>query len=176
MPRLPINYENTIIYKIVCKDLSVSDCYIGHTTNFVNRKRLHKSGCKTRTYKLYEIINQNGGWNNWTMVMIEKYPCSDFHTAGAREHYWIEQLNPSLNMKSPSMGIDKTEWFKQYRIDNSEKNKEYQCNRYSEKKELYKEYSTRRVCCILCKREINQYYLKKHQNIQHNISTQNIST
>jgi hypothetical protein len=38
MPRLPIDYSKSIIYKIVCKDLDVKDCYVGSTTNFTNRK------------------------------------------------------------------------------------------------------------------------------------------
>jgi len=171
MPRLPINYTNTIIYKIVCKDLAIKDCYVGHTTDFANRKRAHKSGCNTREYYIYQFINENGGWSNWQMIMIEKYPCSNFYEAGARERHWVEHFNAGLNTYSPAIGIDKNEWEKQYRIKNSEKTKNYQSKRYSEKKDSYKEYSTRRACCILCKREINCYYLKKHHRVMHNISS-----
>ena len=32
MPRKEIDYTKTNFYKIVCKDLSVKDCYVGHTT------------------------------------------------------------------------------------------------------------------------------------------------
>ena len=42
MPRLAVDYLNTIIYKIVCKDLSISDVYVGQTTNFTKRKSQHK--------------------------------------------------------------------------------------------------------------------------------------
>jgi hypothetical protein len=38
MPKQPINYENTIIYKIVCNNLNINDCYVGHTTDFTRRK------------------------------------------------------------------------------------------------------------------------------------------
>ena len=38
MPKKEINYQNTIIYKIRCKDLNIKDVYVGHTTNFIQRK------------------------------------------------------------------------------------------------------------------------------------------
>jgi len=43
MPRKIINYTNTIIYKIVCNDLNITDLYVGSTTDFTNRKYNHKS-------------------------------------------------------------------------------------------------------------------------------------
>ena len=39
MPRLPVDYKNTIIYKIVCNDLKIKDTYVGHTTDFKSRKK-----------------------------------------------------------------------------------------------------------------------------------------
>ena len=38
MPKENIDYSKTIIYKIVCKDINIKDCYVGSTTNFTNRK------------------------------------------------------------------------------------------------------------------------------------------
>ena len=70
-----LDYSNTIIYKITCKDTSVKDLYVGHTTNFVQRKRAHKQSCinpKTINHncKLYSIIRENGGWTNWIMEIV----------------------------------------------------------------------------------------------------------
>ena len=45
MPKNEIDYYNYIIYKIVCKDSNIKDIYVGHTTNFVQRKYAHKQGC-----------------------------------------------------------------------------------------------------------------------------------
>ena len=45
MPKTDIDYSNTIIYKITCKNVLVNDVYVGHTTNFVQRKYAHKQGC-----------------------------------------------------------------------------------------------------------------------------------
>ena len=75
MPKTDINYSNTIIYKIICKDISIKDIYIGHTTNFIQRKYAHKIACKTiqNNLRLYRYIRDNGGWENWDMIQIEIY-------------------------------------------------------------------------------------------------------
>ena len=79
MPKLEIDYSNTIIYKITCKDESIKEVYVGHTTNFVQRKHLHKN-CSyniSNKLKLYETIRKYGGWNNWTMEIISFFNCLD---------------------------------------------------------------------------------------------------
>jgi hypothetical protein len=106
MPRKEINYTNTVIYKIVCNDLTVTDLYVGHTTDFTKRKNTHKSNCnnvndKHYNFKVYKIIRDNGGWTNWTMVEIEKYECNDGNEAKARERYYLELLNAQLNSTIP---------------------------------------------------------------------------
>ena len=62
MPRKPINYQNTIIYKIVCNDLNIKDLYVGHTTDFRRRKGGHKSRSSSSDMKIYKAIRDNGGW------------------------------------------------------------------------------------------------------------------
>jgi hypothetical protein len=107
MPRLPTNYANTIIYKIVCKEMSFTDIYIGHTTSFKDRKREHKSRCNNQyPYTIYKTINDNGGWDNWEMIEIEKFPCNDANEARARERYWYEELTAKLNAKCPTKNIE----------------------------------------------------------------------
>ena len=107
MPLNPIDYQKTILYKIVCRDLAVTDIYVGHTTNWNNRKGIHKSNGnkpfpKTINVKLYVTIRANGGWDNWEMVQIEEFPCKTRNEAAARERYWYETLNANLNMKNPN--------------------------------------------------------------------------
>ena len=124
MPKTEINYYNTIIYRIICKDLDVSDAYIGHTTNFIKRKNQHKAYCIYNTtgrktdLKIYKTIKDNGGWDNWDMIEIEKYPCIDANEARARERYWYEQHNSTLNVQKPNRSRD------EYKIENKEKIKE----------------------------------------------------
>ena len=107
MPRLPIDYSKTIIYKIVCNDLNICDLYVGSTTDFIRRKGQHKSDCnneKSKKYnrKVYQTIRQNGGWDNFSMVEIEKHPCNDSNEARTRERYYFELLNASLNTIYPN--------------------------------------------------------------------------
>ena len=124
MPKAEVNYNNTIIYKIVCKDLSISDTYIGHTTNFTKRKAHHKSYCvyemntRNKNLKIYTTIKDNGGWDNWDMIEIEKYSCNDANEARARERYWYEQHNSSLNTQKPNRTR------KEYKIENKDQIKE----------------------------------------------------
>jgi hypothetical protein len=107
MPHKLIDYSKTIIYKIVCKDLEVTEVYVGHTTNFKTRKSTHKCHCnnendKCYNIKVYKYIRDNGGWNNFNMIEIEKYiDCKDSNEALARERYWYEQLNAKLNSQYP---------------------------------------------------------------------------
>jgi hypothetical protein len=107
MPKISMDYQKTIIYKICCNDLSITDLYVGSTTNFIQRKYGHKSKCnneKDKKYniKVYQNIRENGGWNNWTMIEIEKYPCLDVNEATARERYWYEELQAKLNSIFPN--------------------------------------------------------------------------
>ena len=82
MPKTAIDYSNTIIYKIFCKDTSITELYVGHTTNFVQRKHLHKQNCINKNSlsyrcKLYEVIRNNGGWDNWRMEIVDFFKCED---------------------------------------------------------------------------------------------------
>ena len=132
MPKIPIDYSKTIIYKLVCNDLSVTDCYVGHTTNWIKRKGMHKSNCCNEKYKysnlkVYQFIRENGGWDNWNMVQIEEHCCNNKREAGLRERYWYEQLNGTLNSQYPSR--TQKEYQKEYAVEyyhtNEEKLKEY---------------------------------------------------
>ena len=106
MPKTEIDYSNTIIYKITCKDSNITDVYVGHTTNFVQRKHAHKQCCiniKSLNYKckVYEVIRHNGGWDNWTMEIINFFNCSDHYEARKKEQEYFVSLNATLNSIEP---------------------------------------------------------------------------
>ena len=137
MPRKEIDYQNTIIYKIVCNDLNVKDVYVGHTTHFTKRKASHKfcslnPNDSKNNLKVYKIIRENGGWDNWMMIEIEKHPCKDENEARARERHWYEVLNANMNTRCPILDVDEK---KQYEKDYHEKNKD---KLHEYKKEYYK--------------------------------------
>ena len=90
MPKTPMDYSNCCIHKIehIENDNLV---YVGHTTNFNNRKAQHKSDCKNENgksfnFKLYQMIRGNSGWDMFKMVEVEKYPCKDKREAERREN------------------------------------------------------------------------------------------
>jgi hypothetical protein len=106
MPKIDIDYSNTIIYKIYCKDPSIKDVYVGHTTNFVQRKYAHKQSCvneKNASYecKLYKIIRENGGWYNWNMTIIDFFNCQNQHEARIKEQEYFILLNATMNSVEP---------------------------------------------------------------------------
>ena len=134
MPKVPIDYSNTIMYKIVCKNLNVKELYVGHTVNFRSRKNKHASDCNNenaRHYhiKIYTFIRDNGGWDNWEMIEIEKYNCNDGNEARARERYWYEQLEAKLNHCYP--GRSDEEYNLMYKEQNKEKIKERRNKKYN---------------------------------------------
>jgi hypothetical protein len=80
--------------------------YVGHTTNFVQRKHAHKQSCinpKATNYKvkLYEVIRANGGWNNWKMEIINFFECKDHYEARKKEQEYFIALNATLNSIEP---------------------------------------------------------------------------
>ena len=111
MPKQEVDYSKTVIYKIVCKDMNIKDVYVGHTTDFRKRKHSHKDRCCNiqksgkHNYNVYQIIRENGGWDNWDMIEIEKYPCSDSNEARQRERYWYELNYCTMNEKHPGRSL-----------------------------------------------------------------------
>jgi GIY-YIG catalytic domain len=106
MPKCDIDYSNTIIYKITCIDPKVTDVYVGHTTNFVQRKYSHKQTCitpKSSAYncKLYKVIRENGGWINWKMEIVGFFNCQDHYEARQKEQEYFEILHANLNSIEP---------------------------------------------------------------------------
>ena len=98
MPKKPIDYSTCVMYRIVCNDINISECYVGHTTNLTKRRYQHKKDYELYlSRKVYKFIRENGGYENWSIIQIEKYPCSGYNEARNRERYWIEYYKASLN-------------------------------------------------------------------------------
>ena len=75
---------------------------MGHTTNFKQRKAQHKNNCnnesnKTFNLKLYTMIRQNGGFEMFKMIEVEKYPCNDRREAEKRENELMKELKATMN-------------------------------------------------------------------------------
>jgi len=178
MPQKEVDYSKTIIYKIVCNDLTITDCYVGHTTDFTKRKYSHKyyalnEDKKDSNIVIYKTIRSNGGWSNWSMIEIEKYACTDGNEARKRERYWFEELNAKLNTNIPSRTQEQyihdnkpkvVEWKRLYHINNKDKIiakvKKYNDENKEHRQEYLKIYSEDN------KEKIKQYqkeYREKHK-------------
>ena len=149
MPRKPIDYSNTHFYKIVCKDTSIKDCYVGHTTDFTKRKNHHKVNCNNQNSKnfsnyVYQFIHENGGWNNFDMFVINIQDCESSLEARKIEREHIEALQATLNRYVPykteeEKAEEKKEWDKQYYQNNKEERKEKNKQWYENNKDKAKE-------------------------------------
>jgi hypothetical protein len=188
MPRLPINYANTVIYKIVCNDLSITECYVGYTTDFVRRKQEHKRHSKNEkgkqyNYIVYQRMNINGGWDNYSMIEIEKYPCNDANEACTKEREWYEKLNCKMNNNNPHRC--RKEWREVNKDELARKNKEYrEINKvkiainlrdyYMENKDKILEKRKTETFACECGREIKCSRRSRHQ--KSNIHLKNLKS
>ena len=58
--------------------------------------------CDNENYKyhnkhLYQFIRNHGGWENFVMLELEKLKCKNNFEARAKEQYWIDTENATLN-------------------------------------------------------------------------------
>jgi len=126
-----VNYSKSIIYKLCCQDPAITKIYIGSTTAFARRKNQHKFHCiteksKNHNYYVYQFIRDNGNWDNWDMVQVEKYDAKDKYTLHCRERHWIETLKSELNIIVPTR--TKKEHYQDNKDAIQELNKEYYQN------------------------------------------------
>ena len=121
MTRKVSDYANSSIYKICCNDASITDVYVGSTTAFSKRKHQHKSRCnnpnnKQYKFHVYQFIRGNGGWDNWSMILVESYNASNKRELETRERYWLETLKATLNKQVPTR--TQHEYYNYYRKNN----------------------------------------------------------
>ena len=127
MPKTQMDYSRCCIYKIEHID-DENLIYVGHTTNFNKRKGQHKNNCKNENgkafnYKLYQMIRNNGGFNMFKMIEVEKYPCNDKREAERRENDVLKELKATMNSHRPHR--TKGEYYEENKDEFKEYNKEY---------------------------------------------------
>jgi hypothetical protein len=192
MPRVPIDYSKTIIYRIVCKDPTITDCYVGSTTDFKSRKTKHKSVCDNDDANVYQFIREHNGWDNFDMIEIEKYNAIDKPDQARRERYWLETYGAILNSYIPSRSrkeyreknkeqlLEKQkEYYKENKEQLLEKQKEYKKEYYEKNKEQLLEKAKGKMTCVcgsVCNRsDISRHNKsKKHQLFVLNICSNNL--
>jgi hypothetical protein len=167
-----------IFYKIVSEDCP-DYIYIGSTKAFRSRKYQHKNNCnninqKSYNFKLYQKIRENGGWDNWKMIIIDEGNDLTFTQARIKEEELRLNYNGNLNSQKAYITEEeskkrdkkimreyrqnnkekirekKKEWYYKNKEKINEKKKEYYDKNKEKNKEKRKEYA-------------KQYYLKKKQ-------------
>ena len=139
------DYANTVIYKIVCKDVNIKKSYGGHTTNIIKRRQKHKTDCNNKKGKgynsyVYNFIRDHGNWENWDVVWHYDYPCQNKREAALEERKFIELNKCELNSIRPIVTKEEAkEYNKIYKEDNKQEISEYLKNYYVENKEQIKE-------------------------------------
>ena len=173
------DYTKTSIYKICCKDATITDIYIGSTCNFTRRKSQHKNNCNKEISKeyncyKYQFIRDNGGWDNWTMIQLKEFSCENKREKDTEERKHIDELKPSLNKQLPTR--TQKQWVetnkeklkeqrKQYRLLKGDTLLESKRKYYYDNKEKIKEHYLKNKNNILFKEKkreyMKKYYLKK---------------
>jgi len=162
------NYNNTVIYKIKHnEDYDDLNIYVGSTTNFRGRKNQHKSCCNNENSKkfninIYRYIRDNGGWDQFVMVLIEEYSCNSNNEKQIRERYHIDILKPKLNCNIPCRTLE--EWKKDNKEILSKKLKDYKNNNKEKIKEKDKQYRDNN------KEQAKKRSKKHHQNNKETIN------
>ena len=124
-----------------------NDCYIGKTRNIIKRMALHKYYSKSSTYKLYEFMRANGGFENFTYEILETNIPEE--QGVYKERYYFDIYQPSLNSNVPNRSQQESRLYyrtknrlqiienvRQWQKDNRERFNKYQKEYKQNKKNL----------------------------------------
>ena len=152
MPKKEIT--DYVIYKIICNDENIKDCYVGSTSNFKVRKWDHAKNCNGNivNYKIYETIRENGGWTNWTMIPVAEHKELTSIQARIKEEEYRVNLNAQLNSKAAYRSEEETR-----QLENVQSKKYYEANKEQllEQKKQWRENNPEKM---------NAYYIKRNQS------------
>lgn len=148
------------IYKIYNPECDY--VYVGSTRSMKVRKSCHKSRCNNPNdpkynYKVYKTIRDNGGFENFHIVVLEIMPDVTKLTAEIQEDVHRVKLNAKLNSRIATRGnISVEQYHKQYRNEHKESIQQYNKQYNIQNKEQISEKSKQYY--IQNKTQINQKY------------------
>ena len=165
-----INYETTeiIFYRFVCDDPNIINTYVGHTTNLTRRKAKHKEGCnyqkdKHYHYRVYQVIRDNGGWDNWDIIEIHRQFCIDDVDARKKEQEYIEYYNCDMNSRNAY--TNRIDYFKNrvdIKAEYDRKRREEKSDEIKLKKKEYYQKNKEKINARLKENRINNKLLKSN--------------
>jgi group I intron endonuclease len=157
------DYSNGTIYKIVNIANNNECVYVGSTCKLLCRRISdHRYNAKIKTCPIYLEMNEHG-IENFKIVLVESYPCSNKQELTAREQHWIEQLKPKCNKQR---AVADPEYDKKWNKEYYQKNKEYEnerCRQYREKNREYLNARKKEKIQCQCGSIVSRDYLAKHR-------------
>ena len=195
------DYSKCCVYKLCCKDPTVESIYIGSTTHVNKRKCDHKKRClnpndkEYNSYK-YQFIRDNGGWDNWQLIVLEQFSCESKMQKEKKERSYVETLKPTLNTNIPanyqtgdvynaqeykrehrkhnidSIRQKKKEYYEQHK----EAIQEYQTQHKERIQEYRKDYCKRYIECPCCKENVLIVNRSRHNRSKKHINNQTSSS
>ena len=166
MCKNPINYANTSIYRICSNDPAITEVYIGSTTNLRARRQQHKTTCnspKNTAHNLpkYVFIREHGGFETWSVVLVESFPCANSEEARQRERYWVEHYAAVLNARRPHISAnEKSEYYIENKNSITEKKRaKYQANKDNIKEKKRAGYQANKAVAA-------EYYVANKEHIK----------
>ncbi len=97
-PQVSSKFKNCKIYGIY-KGYILQ--YVGFTTNSI-QLRFTQHFYEYKKSKIGMLMKVEGR-HNFRIQLIEDWDCDTYDQIGYREQYWIQQLNPLLNIQRPEM-------------------------------------------------------------------------
>lgn len=141
--------------------------YIGSTTNYTNRKSLHKFCCKLGNSgnKLYEFIRNNGGFTSWEFKICEEIMVSKPHCPKLLklEKKYCDKYENTLNQRE--ILRDKKKYYIDHRPKIIARSKLDEINNKERNKERRRLYYLKHKERISCKMSVNEW---KNRKIKHN--------
>jgi hypothetical protein len=140
---MPIDYTQTWIYKVACKDPAITDFYLGYST--FTHERLNdmlRQRCKKDKWHVCAFIREHGGFENFHIVRLASKTCTSSMEARTELRKHFDASPPSLNKQIPTrtrLQYAKTEPIlaqqKAYREVNRDKIRQDQQDTYIRNKE-----------------------------------------
>ncbi len=146
-------YQDGRVYELVNQN-DPTEIYVGSTVRslqirlYGHRADMEKGGCSNLYCRMREL-----GFDQFSIKLIEAWPCTSRTELRKREQHWITQLKPSLNEKRAL--ITKGDRKK----DNNEGCKLY----YQTNKDALKARKAEKINCEKCDKMITRAAMARHR-------------
>ena len=159
------------IYKIINEDIPNEVCYIGSTCKTIKQRlRIHNSAATNtgdRNYNIQLYVHMREfGRDKFKIHLVEAIEFEDKNSLLEREKYWINTLNPTLNIiKNPILSEEERKaYVKNWHTENKENIVEYKKQLYIKDKAAIQEKrrNTPMVSCPCSTKQFKEYNKSVH--------------